>query len=68
MRLLEVRKERSRFLKQGRPPAQAQKLLLRLSRDVETPLARIQRSLFGSFSSEKELLPEPQIRSLKWQF
>jgi hypothetical protein len=39
----------SRFLKKA-----AQKLLLCWSRDLRTPMAQIQRSLFASFSSEKE--------------
>jgi hypothetical protein len=34
----------------------AQKLFLHWSREFRTPLAQIQKSLFGSFSSEKELL------------
>jgi hypothetical protein len=34
-----------------------QKLLHPLSRDFATPMAQIKKSLFGSFSSEKEPLP-----------
>jgi hypothetical protein len=55
------RKGSSRFLKKGCgapgwPPAQTQKLLLNWSRDLRTPTAQINRSLFASFSSEKEVL------------
>jgi hypothetical protein len=45
------REESGRFLKKA-----AQKLSLCRSREVLTPVAQGQKSLFGSFSSEKELL------------
>jgi hypothetical protein len=40
-----------RFLKKA-----TQKLLLNRSRDLRTSMAQINRSLFASFSSEKEML------------
>jgi hypothetical protein len=47
-----MRKEESAsFLKK-----RSKKLLLLLSRDFATPQAKTNKSLFGSFSSEKELL------------
>jgi len=44
----------SRFLKKA-----AQKLFLRWSREFRMPAAQNQKSLFASFSSEKEALAAP---------
>jgi hypothetical protein len=44
---------RSRFFEKK----QRKKLLLLWSRDFRTPQAQINKSLFASFSSEKEALP-----------
>jgi glycosyltransferase involved in cell wall biosynthesis len=46
-------KESSRFFEKKR----RKKLLVRWCRNVATPVAKVKKSLFASFSSEKEVLP-----------